>query len=317
MTSSVQQTLGQPLPSQGTLVAPLEFKGPGLHTAKRHKITILPAPVNSGIVFVKTIKKWDVSTPFNRTVKNKIQIPAHWENVKILPLCTCLVSGSGHQIRTIEHLMAAFYACGIDNAIVEVEGSEIPVLDGSAKLFIEGIDATGITLQGQTRIIHRVTKTTEISEGKKRSIKIEPADNLEFDISISLSHFGRLSWQGEITPELFKQEMSSARTFGRLKNGLLAKLTRFNKDPICLGANMKTALVIDSKDNILNIDGLRMEDEIIYHRVLDLVGDLMLANGHIQGKITARSSAHRLNYGLLKNLFEQKNVETIAASRIK
>ncbi len=294
---------------QGTIVSSVEFNGPGLHTAKRHKVTILPAPVNTGIVFVKVIKKWG-------GVKNKIQIPAHWQNVKTLPLCTCLASEDGHQIRTIEHLMAAFYACGIDNATVEVEGSEIPVLDGSAKLFIEGIDAIGVTPQNQTRIIHRVTETTEFSEAK-RSIKIEPADNLEFDISISLSHFGRLNWKGEITPEIFKQEMSSARTFGRLKNGLLAKLTRFQKNPICLGANMKTALVIDSKDNILNKDGLRMEDEIIYHRVLDLVGDLMLANGHIQGKITAASSAHRLNCSLLKNLFEKNNVETILAVPIK
>ena len=113
-----------------------------------------------------------------------------------------------------------------------------------------------------------------------------------------------------MTPGIFKKEMSSARTFGRLKNGLLAKLTRFQKDPICLGANMKTALVIDGKDNILNKGGLRMENEIIYHRVLDLVGDLMLSNGHLQGKITANSSAHRLNHGLIKKLFEHQNIET-------
>ena len=287
---------------QGAIAAPLHFKGPGLHTAKRHKITILPAPTNSGIVFIKVLKKWG-------GVKNKVEIPAHWQNVKTLPLCTCLSSEDGYQIRTIEHLMAAFYACGIDNAIVEVEGSEIPVLDGSAQLFIEGIDAMGVTAQDQTQIVHRVTQTTEYAEGK-RSIKIEPADALEFDISISLSHFGRLHWQGEITPKLFKQEMSSARTFGRLKNGLLAKLTRFQKDPICLGANMKTALVLDSTDKILNKNGLRMENEIIYHRVLDLVGDLMMANGHIQGKITARSSAHRLNQGLLEALFSQGHIET-------
>lgn len=291
--------------SQGTIAAPLRFNGPGLHTAKNHKITIKPAPENSGIVFVKMLKKWGGA-------KNKIEIPAHWQNVKHLPLCTCLASEDGQQIRTIEHLMAAFYACQIDNAIVEVEGSEIPVLDGSAKLFIEGIEATGVIQQPKPRIIHRVTEMTEFSEGKRR-IKIEPSDALEFDISIALAHFGKLHWQGEITPEIFKKEMSSARTFGRLKNGLLAKLTRFQKDPICLGASMKTALVIDSKDNILNKGGLRMDNEIIYHRVLDLVGDLMLANGYIQGKITAQSSAHRLNHGLLKALFEQKNIETKVA----
>jgi UDP-3-O-[3-hydroxymyristoyl] N-acetylglucosamine deacetylase len=294
---------------QGTISAPLQFKGPGLHTAKRHKINILPASENSGIVFVKMPKKWG-------GVKNKIEVPAHWKNVKTLPLCTCLASKDGHQIRTIEHLMAAFYACGVDNAIVEVKGSEIPILDGSAKVFIDAIEATGVTTQDQSRIIHRVIETTEFSEGK-RFVRIEPADKLIFDISISLSHFGQLTWQGEVTPEIFKNEMSSARTFGRLKNGLLAKFTRFQKDPICLGANMKTALVIDSKDNILNKDGLRMENEIIYHRVLDLVGDLMLANGHILGKVTAKSSAHRLNHGLLESLFKQENIETIKPTLIQ
>ncbi len=287
---------------QGCIGEPLEFKGPGLHTAKNHKIRILPAPVNTGITFVKMPQKWG-------GVKNKVSIPAQWQSVKELPLCTCLVSEDGHQIRTVEHLLAAFFACGIDNAIVEVNGSEIPVLDGSAQLFIQGIEQVGIQQQDQSRIFHKVIETVEISEDK-RSIKIEPADNLELDISISLSHFGLLNWQGEVTPEIFKHEMSSARTFGRLKNGLLAKLTRFQKDPICLGANMKTALVIDSKDNILNKDGLRMENEIIYHRVLDLMGDLMLANGHIKGKITAKSSAHRLNHGLLKKVFTQGSVET-------
>jgi len=299
------QNLSQNSGVQGTISSPLEFKGAGLHTGKSHKIKINPAPVNNGIVFVKNVKKWG-------GVKNQVSIPAHWKFVKELPLCTCLVSEDGHQVRTVEHLLAAFYACGIDNAIVEIDGSEIPVLDGSAKQFIEGIDAKGVSQQEKSRIIHQVTQLTEFAEGK-RNIKIEPADTLIFDISISLSHFGTLNWQGEITPEIFKQEMSSARTFGRLKNGVLAKLTRFQKDPICLGANMKTALVIDNKNNILNKDGLRMKNEIIYHRVLDLVGDLMLANGHIQGKITAKSSAHRLNHGLLKNLFIQGFVNTLNA----
>jgi len=173
-----------------------------------------------------------------------------------------------------------------------------------------GIEAVGITQQNHSKIIHKVTDFTEISEGKRRNISIEPSEKLEIDISISLSHFGLLQWQGEITPEIFKQEMSSARTFGRMRNGLLAKFTRFKKDPICLGANMNTALVLGDKDNILNKDGLRMNNEIIYHRVLDLVGDLMLANGHIQGKIIAKSSAHRLNHGLLKSLFAKGLLST-------
>ena len=281
---------------QATIAAPLSFKGPGLHTAKWHKINLLPAPVNSGVIFRRIDKQG----------KN-VTIPAIWQSTKQLPLCTCLVAESGQQIRTIEHLMAAFYATGIDNIIVEVDGNEIPVMDGSARPFIQEIEKTGVIGQGTGRHIYRITKPTQFTEGK-RSIKIEPAEGLHLDISISLTKIGRLHWSGEVTPEFFKQEVAAARTFGRLKNGLLAQLTRFQKDPICLGANTKTAVVIVG-DKAINKGGLRMNDELIYHRVLDMVGDLMLAGGHIHGKITAISPAHRMNHGLLKNIFEEECFE--------
>ncbi len=284
--------------SQATIAAPLSFKGAGLHTAKRHKITLLPAAVNSGIIF--------------RVVKKKgldIEIPALWQNTKNLPLCTCLVAKTGEQVRTVEHLMAAFYACGISNIIVELEGKEIPIMDGSAKPFIEGIDKVGLTQQNENQRVFQITSKAEYVEGK-RYVRIEPADSLYLDLAISLTNFGRLHWSGEVNPEMFKQEIASARTFGRLKNGLLAQLTRFQKDPVCLGANTKTAVVI-VKDKAINKGGLRMKDELIFHRALDMVGDLMLSGGIIQGKITANSPAHRLNHGLLKTVFDEgKYIET-------
>jgi len=239
--------------SQATIAAPLSFKGAGLHTAKRHKITLLPAPVNSGIVF-RVVKKKGVD----------VEIPALWQNTIDLPLCTCLVSKTGEQVRTVEHLMAAFYACGISNIIVELEGKEIPIMDGSAKPFIEGIDEIGLTQQNESQRVFQVTEKAEYVEGR-RFVRIEPADSLYLDIAISLTNFGRLHWSGEVNPEIFKQEIASARTFGRLKNGLLAQLTRFQKDPVCLGANTKTAVVI-VKDKAINKGGLRMKDELIFHR---------------------------------------------------
>ena len=286
--------------TQGTLSSPLSFCGPGLHTAGKHKITLHPAPENQGIIFRRNNKQ---GIP--------IDIPANWKNTKHLPLCTCLIGDHGLQVRTVEHLMASFYACGIDNIIVEVEGHEIPIMDGSAKPFIDEIEKTGVVLQKQSRPVFRITQTTEYIEGD-RFIRIEPPDHsqnlLSIDIAISLAKMGRLHWRGEITPLLFKQEMASARTFGRLKNGLLAQLTRFRKDPICLGANTKSAVVIVG-DKAINKGGLRMPDELIRHRVLDLVGDLMLSGGHIHGKITASSTAHRLNHGLLKAIFESVHYE--------
>ena len=277
---------------QGTLLNSIRFSGPGLHTAGRHNITLLPAKANSGIVFQRTDKK-------GRNTK----ILADWKSTRQLPLCTCIVADNGVQVRTIEHLMSAFYACGIDNVLIEVDGSEIPVLDGSAQPFIDKIDQVGVLVQDQPRQIFNVTETAEIKEGK-RFIRIEPADALYLDITISLAKIGRLNWNGKVTPELFKREMAAARTFGRLKNGLLAQLTRFNKDPICLGANTKSAVVIVG-DKAINRGGLRMSDEYIRHRVLDLVGDLMLSGGHVHGKITTSSTAHRLNHALLRQIFEK------------
>ncbi|MEE9303139.1 MAG: UDP-3-O-acyl-N-acetylglucosamine deacetylase [Thiotrichaceae bacterium] len=278
---------------QGTLADSISFNGPGLHTAGRHTITLLPAAENTGIIFRRMGKQG-----------KHTDILASWRNTKPLPLCTCIVADNGLHVRTIEHLMAAFYACGIDNVVVEVEGDEIPVLDGSAQSFIKKIDAVGIVQQSQPRAVYEVTQAIEFREDN-RFIRIEPADTLSIDITISLAKIGRLNWNGVVTPELFKQEMAAARTFGRLKNGLLAQLSRFQKDPICLGANTKSAVVIVG-DKAINKGGLRMPDEYIRHRVLDLVGDLMLSGGHIHGKITAFSTAHRLNHELLRGIFENK-----------
>ena len=276
---------------QGTLSDAISFSGPGLHLGGRHTITLRPAKVNTGIIFYRVDKKG----------KNT-RIHASWKSIKALPLCTCIVADNGLQVRTIEHLMAALYACGVDNLIVEVDGEEIPVVDGSALPFIEKIDEVGVIEQDSSRKIFSVTKATQVQEDN-RIIRIEPADGLYIDITIGLANIGVLHWSGKVTPDLFKQEMCAARTFGRLKNGLLAQLTRFKKDPICLGANTKTSLVIvDNK--VINREGLRMPDEFIRHRVLDLVGDLMLSGGHLYGRITATSTAHRLNHAMLRTIFE-------------
>ncbi len=276
---------------QGTIKIPVSFKGRGLHTGKRSQITVNPADENSGIIFKRIDKKGQ-----------RTEILAHWKNTKKLPLCTCIASSeNGVHIRTIEHLMAAFYACGIDNALVEVNGSELPIMDGSALEFVTEINKAGVEDQKSPRKIIQVTKTLEVREDKKY-IKIEPADGLFVDVTISLQKIGRLNWSGEITPEIFLEQISAARTFGRLKNGLLAQLTRFSKDPICLGANTSSAVVVVRGDKVLNKGGLRMSDEYVRHRLLDLVGDLMLSGGYIHGKITALSPAHRLTHELLSKL---------------
>ena len=280
---------------QGTLKNPVSVKGRGLHTGKRAKMVVNPAEENSGIVFRRVDKKGKGT-----------KIVAHWSNTKQLPLCTCIVSSENNmQIRTIEHLMAAFYACGIDNALVDLDGSELPILDGSSREFVKHFQEVGIITQERSRKVFCINKVFEVKE-KDAFLKIEPAENFSIDVSIFLQKIGRLNWTGEMTPDVFLEEFSSARTFGRLKNGLLAQLTRFSKDPICLGANTSSAVVVVKGDQVLNKEGLRMPDEYVRHRLLDLVGDLMLSGGHIQAKITAKSPAHRMTHKLLKKIFTEE-----------
>jgi len=276
---------------QQTVSELISFSGIGLHTGRNAKITIHPAAAGTGFIF-KRIDPKGLGT----------EIVASWQHTKELPLCTCIANENGVQVRTIEHLMAAFYACEIDNALIEIDGSEIPILDGSALPFVTKLDQINIIQQDLPLRTIQILKPIEARDGE-RFIKIEPANNLTIDLTISLAKIGKLNWSGPADPSTIKQQIIPARTFGRLKNGIMAKIgTRFMRDPICLGANTKTALVIVG-DKVINKGGLRMPDEFIRHRILDAMGDMMLAGAHIKGKITGNSTAHRLNHMLLHTLF--------------
>jgi UDP-3-O-[3-hydroxymyristoyl] N-acetylglucosamine deacetylase len=278
---------------QHTIVEPISFAGIGLHTGKRTQVTIHPAAAAHGIVFQHAAKS-GVST----------DIAATWQHTTSMPLCTCLTA-NGVYIRTVEHLLAACYACGVDNALIEIHGNEIPLLDGSSYPIVTAIEQVGTQTQAQAKKRIRVLKTVRVAE-KERYLQIEPADDFSVDIGIHLAKWGELRWQGVLTPSIFKEQMIAARTFGRLHNGLLAKLfSVFSKTPVCLGANLHNCLVLLGS-NVLNKGGLRMPDEFIRHRVLDLMGDLMLAQAPLLGKITGFSTAHRLNQQLLAQLLSDK-----------
>ncbi len=280
--------------NQGTIKQAISFQGRGLHTGKKSSITIHPAEENTGIIF-KRVDKAGKGT----------EILAHWKNTIDLPLCTTIASPDKKiYVRTIEHLMAAFYACGIDNALIEVNGTEIPIMDGSALAFVEKIDEAGIKTLPAPRKVFIVTKPLTIDNGY-RKITIEPADTLNIHISTIIRELGKQSWHGDITPNIFKEEISQARTFGHFKDGLLAQLTRFTSTPVCLGANRKNVIALGKNAKILNKEGLRYPDELIKHRLLDLMGDLMLSGGHIQGKITTVAPVHRLTHELLYKTFQE------------
>lgn len=275
---------------QLTVAGDVVFEGRGLHTGRKAAVRIRPAAANTGLVFIHCGR-----------VK-KTEIKASWRNVRHLPLSTCLTNGGRTQIRTVEHLMAACYATGLDNALIEVKGSEIPILDGSAGPIVDLIGQTGLRALAEKRPQIRVKKKVTIKEGV-RSINLHPAAGFSMDIGMKMPVFGAMRWRGEMNRQVFAREIASARTFGKLSHGMAAKLsTFFWKDPICLGAGPDSAVVI-FRGRVINREGLRFPDEFVRHRVLDLTGDLMLAGADIIGRVSAFATTHRLNAMLLAALF--------------
>ena len=278
-----QQTLGQSF----------SIVGRGLHLGKRSTITLHPSDPDTGIIF-KRIDRPD----------SEGHILASWENIHDLPLCTCLSNGR-YQIRTVEHLLAGLVGCGVDNALVEVKGEEIPLTDGSAAEFVRKILIAGILPQSELRRFIRIKKQVEYHEGSKR-VMIEPSDEFEVDVTISLRKIGRLNWTGAISPQRLQEEILFARTFGRIFPAVFGIfLAYFSKTKICLGASPKNSIYIWGGKGITK-GGLRAPDEYVRHRVLDLVGDMALAGHPIRGKVTTSSTSHRLNHCLMEKLFTDK-----------
>jgi UDP-3-O-[3-hydroxymyristoyl] N-acetylglucosamine deacetylase len=274
---------------QGTVATPLRLSGPGLHRGKQNKVEILPADPNSGIIFSR------VESRGRETV-----IPAHWKNIRPLPLCTCLAHGKKN-IRTVEHLMAAFYACGVDNAVVRVWGDEIPLLDGSAEPFVRAIRSAGVLRSAQLRRQFVVSKVLHVTNGGSWAT-LRPARRFLVDVVGGLGGFPAQRWRGRMDRRTFRAQICPARTYGHFARGLQAKILTFLlPNPLCLGANVNNAVVVH-RGKILTPGGLRFPDEFVRHRVLDLMGDLMLAGGDIIGRLTCRRPTHELNRRLLEKL---------------
>jgi UDP-3-O-[3-hydroxymyristoyl] N-acetylglucosamine deacetylase len=277
---------------QGTVAREVRFAGRGLHTGRHSRIGVKPAPPDYGIVFQHVDSRGEQTT-----------IKANWRNVRDLPLCTCLTDGTSRQVRTVEHLLAAFYGCGIDNAVVEVCGSEIPLLDGSAKPFVDAL-ANAVAIQQQERKVIVISEPIEVHDGP-RWIKIEPHRTLSIAIQTYVEPFGRLSWWScDVDRATFREEIAPARTFGLLRDAVLAKMfTRFLPNPVCLGANRNNAVAI-FRGRVVTPGGLRFPDEFSRHRALDLIGDLMLAGADLQAKFTCFSPIHRLTRKAIEAVFD-------------
>jgi len=280
---------------QKTLKSAISCTGIGLHSGEKVSMTLHPADVDFGIVF----RRSDVSG-------EGVEIPAAFDQVVDTRLCTTL-GASGKSIGTVEHLMAALAGAGIDNALIEVGGSEVPVMDGSAAPFLFLIDCAGVIEQDARRKALRILKPVSIVDGDK-SATLEPADgfSLDFHIDFANSAIGNQTMTVGLTDGVFKDEIARARTFGFLHEAEALWAAGLAK-----GASLDNAVVV-SGDKILNEDGLRFDDECVRHKILDAVGDLYMAGAPILGRYTGVRASHALNNQVLRAVFaDQANYEWV------
>jgi UDP-3-O-[3-hydroxymyristoyl] N-acetylglucosamine deacetylase len=274
--------------NQKTINRDITFKGVGLHSGVNVTMTVKPAKPNSGILF----KRVDLK-------ENNIVIPNIF-NVSSAVFCTTIANESGVSISTIEHLMGALYGLGIDNALVEIDNQEVPILDGSAKLFIEEILKAGIKNSEAPIKIIKIEKRIEFNDGKK-TISIEPS-KVSLDIDFELKYENNLIGTQRNLVSVFETDLTNiynSRTFC-----LFEDIEKLKEMGLAQGGSLENAIVVKHNE-ILNEEGLRNKKEFVNHKILDCMGDLYLAGYKIIGKIVCSQGGHKLTNQLLRKVFQQ------------
>jgi len=275
--------------SQHTLRNSFTVVGVGVHSGAPAALTVRPAPACTGIMFVRT----DVQG------KNNI-IPARWNNVVDTRLCTVLGNKAGVTVSTVEHLLSAFAALGVDNAICEIDGPEIPIMDGSAANFVAAIDKAGLSRQSEHRRVLRIKKTVSYQEGEKE-VFLSPADQQYFGFEISFDNpvIGRQKYTHQLKEDAYRADIASARTFG-----FLHEVEALRKMGLARGGSLDNAIVVDG-DKVLNPGGLRFKNEFVRHKILDAIGDIYLMGLQMIGHYHGVRAGHAMNNKILHVLFSQ------------
>ncbi|NQV99246.1 MAG: UDP-3-O-acyl-N-acetylglucosamine deacetylase [Rhodospirillales bacterium] len=277
----------EPVVLQRTLKRIVKCDGVGLHSGEPVNLTLKPAPAGTGVVFKRTDVDDDQSI-----------IPARWDCVVDTRLCTVIANEHGVRVGTIEHLMAALAGCGLDNVRVEINGPEVPVMDGSSGPFVFLVECAGVIKQEQPRRVIRVLKSISVGDGDAQAT-LEP--DADFSLNVQVHFEGTAVSRQALSVGMkngsFCKELARARTFGFLNEVEAMRAAGLGK-----GGSLDNAIVVDGL-KILNEDGLRFEDEFVRHKMLDAVGDLFLAGGAILGKFAGKRSGHALNNALLRALF--------------
>ena len=286
---------------QKTLAKKVSFKGIGLHSGKLATIDILPAEVNKGIVF----KRIDLNQ--NNFIK------ASYDNVSSTRLSTTLENNHGIKVSTVEHLLAAFYMAGIDNAIVEINNEEVPIMDGSSKEFLDVLGKTHLVNQSKKRKYLKVSNKIELIDGK-RKISIEP-NNSSLEVNFQLNYENKIIGNQKNVVDFQNDnldEVSSSRTFC-----LYEDVEKIKKFGLAKGGSLENAVVVDD-EKVLNKEGLRNEKEFVNHKILDLAGDFLLSGHRVIGKVICYQGGHEWTNLFLRKIFKTKDgFELIELDNIK
>lgn len=276
---------------QRTIKQPIATTGVGLHKGNKVQLTLRPAPVNTGLVF----RRVDLNPA--------VDIPANAEFVRDTRMCTCLINDDNVRVSTVEHLLAALAAMGIDNLIIEVDSHEIPIMDGSSHPFIYLLQSAGIEEQKAAKKFIKIKQPVCVEEGDKWA-ELLPHDGFRIDFAIDFDHPAIATTGQQLSIDFssnnFVKEISRARTFGFMKD---IEMLRANN--LALGGSFDNAVVLD-EFRILNTEGLRYDDEFVKHKVLDAIGDLYMGGHTILGHLRAFKSGHALNNQLLRAVLQQQ-----------
>jgi UDP-3-O-[3-hydroxymyristoyl] N-acetylglucosamine deacetylase len=274
---------------QRTIAQPASCSGIGLHSGKSVNLTLLPAPVNHGIKFLR------IDLP------DRPCISARFNKVVDTSLAT-VIGSEGCIVSTIEHLMAGLAGLGIDNATVEVDSYELPIMDGSAGPFTRLIKSAGIEIQQAPRYYFIIQKPIELMLAEK-FVGVYPAPHMRITCTIDYDHplIRTQTFSTAITPANFEKEIATARTFG-----FLHEVEHMKKYGLARGGSLENAVVID-RTSIINEDGLRFEDEFVRHKLLDCIGDFSLLGLPILGHIKVERSGHSFNHAFLERFFQCKD----------
>lgn len=281
---------------QTTLAREIALKGVGVHAGVEATLTLKPASANTGVVFVRSFAD---QAPRKATVSRN--------SVQATDLATVLGDRSGALVSTVEHVLAALSGVGVDNAVVEIDGPEVPILDGSASDFVAAIDAVGIAEVRGRRKYLKVLKSVRVENGTSFGELLPYEAGLRLEVEIEFGHgaIGRQRFAATMSPAVFRRELAAARTFGFLKD-----VERLRAAGYARGAALENTVCLDD-GGVINPDGLRFDDEFVRHKALDAVGDLALTGLPLLARYRSFRGGHKLNFAVVDALLADRSAYAI------